>query len=266
MKCGAQKPMWQEIAVTPAITDVGSSPFHPKFATLYIEKTDARETAGVTTRQAKRIEVTRLTCSKSRSFSGKHVFELPDYVIRRGSMILYADEENYEEALAIARGDKAVDGYSQQPFRWFSHNGEDLMEVTLQFKNLTRKKNVPPAKWFLYVPKDFRFDKRRFPAQATTLGYLQLCARQFKQRGPEFPLYGKLEFYGGSYVVTDTTFLPETVSKWLTDTGWRIIDNCAIRFYKSRFDRIYLTKDYLPVKNQGSEIVCLTISLSPQIA
>lgn len=237
--------VWQELHNTPATTDVGAFVQAPQFTTLFIEK------GGESEGKKRTIEATQIVCSKKRGFAGKHIFDLPQYVIRRGCFIIYADENSYAEAIRIAKGEVAYDWqhyyrkqYKKQVVRWYNLQGS-YIDADLEFLNLTRKRNVPPAKWWLYVPRSFRLKRDSLPENATKLGYIKLMKEQYFPNGKAYPVFGRIEFYGGCnvYVISHTTLLRDQVSDWLESSGWYICGNCAVRFYGTKIDRVFIDGD-----------------------
>lgn len=253
--------LWQEVATAPGQIRVDDAGLKLEFATLYRNIKGSEVVAQVGQQKSVgkdevkvygNVEVARCVNYGRGTMANKWAarFKTPDYVIRVGSMIIYADERNYERAIEIALGERKGKTWITQEVSWVSHDGEETVRQ-LVFLNLTRHRKVPPAKWFLHRPAEFRFDRKKLSPMSVALGYTKVGERLVA--GEVYPIYGKLERYGGvnSFVVTEQTLLPEVVSEWISSCGWFVSNHTAVRKYdNNRAEAIRLDEKWKPSESR----------------
>ena len=172
-------------------------------------------------------------------------FQTPDFVIRVGEMIIYASEENYEAAIEIALGQRKATNWIRQEIVWVARGGEETHR-NLSFLNLSGFKKVPPAKWFLHRPREYRFERRELSPASVALGFTKVD-EYAAMDGHYYPVWGRLERYGGanSFVVTEQTMLFERVLEWMRDSGWFYDEpsRTAVRGYETSLESIRFADD-----------------------
>jgi hypothetical protein len=168
-------------------------------------------------------------------------FSMPDYIVRVGCAVIYTSEAKLPRAIAIARGLVKVDGWNCQTLEWYDLDGNAEFRDLLLL-NLTKHNHVPPAKWFVPRPVEFRFSRENLNPLWVALGVMPL--NDFIENGRAYKQWGRLERYGGanSFAVVDTTRLESVARGWMEKSGWRFGDNAKIA------TRAYDNGDYHIVK------------------
>ena len=198
------------------------------------------------------VEQTKLVNAGKGSLAKKwRNFSMPDYIVRVGCAVIYTSEAKLPKAIEIAKGQIEVDGWVCQELEWYDIDGRGEFRDLL-FLNLTRHCHVPPAKWFVPRPVEFRFSRDDLDPLWVALGVMPL--NNMVDNGRVYKQWGRLERYGGanSFAVVDTTRLESVARSWMEKSGWRFGDNAEIATRAYDNGDCHIVKFALDASDQSS--------------